>query len=199
MPITTLCYGGSFNPVHHGHLIVARAIAEAAGFDQIILIPSAQPPHKPDAPLASAADRLAMVRLAIANSPLFACDDLEVARGGPSFTIETAKALKHRGMPEIHWLIGADMLPTLPTWREPAALLQQVRFVIANRPAYPIDWAALPPQLQVLRANVVPAPRVDISASLIRDRVAAGLPIDFLTPPAVIQYIHDHSLYRPQK
>jgi nicotinate-nucleotide adenylyltransferase len=194
--LPTLCFGGSFNPIHHGHLIVATAVAEAAGFGRVLLIPSAQPPHKPDAKLASADDRLQMIRLAIAESQLFDCDDLEIRRGGASYTVDTARALKQRGWTEVHWLIGADMLPTLLTWREPAALLQAVRFVVAERPGHSLDWQALPPELAALRPNLVAAPRIDISSSLIRSRVGAGRAIDFLTPPAVVKFIHEKGLYK---
>jgi len=175
---------------------VAAAVAQGAGFDRVLLIPSAQPPHKPDAKLASADDRLQMIRLAIADSQLFDCDDLEIRRGGASFTIDTARALKQGGWTGVNWLIGADMLPTLLDWREPAALLQTVRFVVAERPGYSLNWQNLPSQLAVLRSNLVPAPRIDISSSMIRSQVAAGRAIDFLTPPAVVKFIRDKGLYK---
>jgi nicotinate-nucleotide adenylyltransferase len=175
---------------------VAAAVAQAAGFDRVILIPSAQPPHKPDAKMASAADRLQMIRLAIADSQLFDCDDLEIGRGGPSYTIDTARTLKQRGWAGVNWLIGADMLPTLLTWREPQALLQAVHFVVAARPGYSLDWQSLPPELAALRPNLVAAPRIDISSSMIRSQVAAGRSIDFLTPPAVVKFIREQGLYQ---
>jgi nicotinate-nucleotide adenylyltransferase len=196
IPMTTLCFGGSFNPIHHGHLIVARAAAETIGANRILLIPSAQSPHKTAVDLATAPQRLAMARLAIAGSDLFDCDDLEIVRGGRSFTIETARALRQRGWSEVRWLIGADMVPTLPNWREPAALLREVQFVIADRPGHSIDWRTVPAELVALEHNVVSAPRIDISSTQIRDRVAAGRRIDYLTPPAVVRYIDEQNLYR---
>ena len=192
----TLCFGGSFDPIHHGHLIVAQAIAEAAGFEHVLLVPTSQSPHKPDASLSSDTDRLRMIDLAIAGSQYFAVDDIEIRRGGRSFTIETARALRQTGWAQIHWLIGADMVPTLPTWREPASLLQQVQFVIAERPGHPINWQVMPEEFRVLEQWVVPAPRIDISSTAIRGRVAANKPIDFLTPPAVVRYIGEHGLYQ---
>jgi nicotinate-nucleotide adenylyltransferase len=194
--MATLCFGGSFNPIHHGHLIVAAAVAQGAGFDRVLLIPGAQPPHKRGAKLASADDRVRMIRLAIADSQVFDCDDLEIRRGGSSYTIDTARELAGRGWTEVHWLIGADMLPTLFSWREPAALLKAVRFVVAERPGYSLDWQALPPELAALQSNLVPVPRIDISSSQIRSQVAAGRPIDFLTPNAVVKFIRERGLYR---
>src|SRR3954469_23762100 len=109
-----LCFGGSFNPIHHGHLRCAQAVAGKAVNDQIVLIPNAQPPHKSDtSDLASSVDRLAMCQLAAAGpgvSGLFTVSDIETRREGPSYTIDTAQELRDQGLPAIHWLIGADML-----------------------------------------------------------------------------------------
>lgn len=193
-----LHFGGTFNPIHHGHLIAARAVAEARGYDRVTLVPSAQPPHKPGATdIAPAADRLEMCRLATDASGLFAVDDLEIARTGPSYTIDTVRELKRRGTGQVHWLIGADMLMYLPKWRQPLDLLNEVRFVVIARPDSPIDWSALPPEFRKLEADVVPAPMIQISSTDIRRRIAGGLPIDYLTPPPVCQYIRSRGLYRP--
>src|SRR5688500_16988195 len=136
-----LCFGGSFNPIHHAHLICARAVAEKAGFDRIVLIPSAQPPHKPStAQMAPPTDRLAMCRLAASHQPeLFEVDDLELSRSGESFTLDTARQLKARGWQAVNWLIGGDMLLYLPKWHEPEKLLQEVNFFIMARPGWSID------------------------------------------------------------
>jgi nicotinate-nucleotide adenylyltransferase len=180
---------------------VARAAAEAKGFDQVVLIPSAQPPHKPgSADLAAAEDRLAMCRLAVESSPgssdLFQVNDLELRRHGPSYTIDTARSLTQRGWGKIHWLIGGDTLPLLPTWHEPDALLAEVEFVIVARPGSEIDWDRVAPAYRHLRQNCVVVPRIDISATEVRRRRAAGKPIDFLTPEPVVRYILDKGLYR---
>src|SRR5690606_12868952 len=122
--MATLWFGGSFNPIHNGHLICARAVAERAGFDKIVLVPSAQPPHKPDATdLASPQDRATMCRIATQEDPLFAVDDLELTRPGASYTIDTVAELKQRGEQEVNWLIGADMLAILPQWHRPEDLI----------------------------------------------------------------------------
>jgi nicotinate-nucleotide adenylyltransferase len=196
-----LCFGGSFNPIHYGHLRCAQAVAEKAGYDRVVLIPSGRPPHKRDVgpilrDLAAAPDRLAMAHLAVSGSPLFEVSDIETRSSGPSYTIDTAQMLRDRGWERVNWLIGADMLLSLPNWHRPLDLVRQVHFVVMARPGWPIDWSALPPEFRHLRKRVVEAPMIDISATDIRRRVRAGEPIADLVPPAVEQYIRDHGLYR---
>jgi nicotinate-nucleotide adenylyltransferase len=192
-----LCFGGSFNPIHHGHLICARAVAEAAGFDQVVIIPNAISPLKLNIPeLASPTHRLAMCRLAVQGDAAFEVDDVELSREGPSYTIDTIRAFRGRGWPEVHWLIGADMVNLLPKWHEPDALLNEATFVVMARPGHAIDWASLPQGVQGLRSRVIEAPLVQISATHIRRRIAGGFPINYLTPPAVCDYITRHGLYR---
>jgi nicotinate-nucleotide adenylyltransferase len=114
----------------------------------------------------------------------------------PSFTLQTARELKHRGNDPIHWLIGGDMALFLPQWRQPLDLLKEVTFVVMARPGWTIDWSKLPAEYHSLRDNIVEAPLIDISASDIRRRVAAGQSIDYLTPPGVCDYIRNRGLYR---
>jgi nicotinate-nucleotide adenylyltransferase len=121
---------------------------------------------------------------------------LEVTRNGPSYTIDTARQLRARGWPEVQWLIGADTVPMLPEWHEPDALLHEVSFVVMVRPGYNLDWTSLPTQLRPLRGSLVEGPRIEISASDIRRRVAAGQSIRYLTPPAVEEYLLRNRLYR---
>ncbi len=162
-----------------------------------MFIPSRQPPHKTaNADLAEASDRLAMVKLAIASQPDFSADDLELHRKGPSYTIWTARELRASGWPEVHWLIGADMLNQLSTWHEADALVSEVTFHVLQRPGHPIHWDALPAFVRKLENRVIPAPLIDISATEIRARVQQGRPIDFLTPEAVVRYIRDNGLFR---
>lgn len=196
-PLPTLYFGGSFNPIHHGHLICARAVAEAGGYGRIVLVPTGQPPHKPISPdLARGADRLEMCQLATAGSPLFEVNSSELSRPGPSYTIDTIRALAAASTRPVHWLIGADMLLYLPKWHRAAELLQEVHFVVMARPGWALDWSLLPLEFRSLKANVVGAPMIDISATDIRRRVAAGLSIDYLTPPTVCNYIRERGLYR---
>lgn len=195
--MTRLWFGGSFNPIHHGHLICARAVAEARGFDKVVLVPSYQPPHKAlSQDIAPAEDRLAMCRLATAGSGLFDVEDLEIRRGGPSFTIDTVRELKRRGNSQVHWLVGADMARILPQWHEPAALLAETRLVLMARPGWTMDWAELPPAHRELQRDVVTAPLIQISATEIRARVGAGRSIEYLAPEAVVRYIAERELYR---
>jgi nicotinate-nucleotide adenylyltransferase len=195
--MATLCFGGSFNPIHHGHLICARAVAERAGYDRVLLIPSANPPHKPDvAHLADAHHRLLMTEASVRGTPLFHVSPLEVTRKEPSYTLITAQLLKQQGFGAVHWLIGADMAQYLPHWHQPERLMREVHFVVMARPGWSMDGAALPEPFRVLRDRVVEAPRIELSATQIRRRVAEGRPIDFLTPPAVVEYIREHKLYR---
>lgn len=192
-----LCFGGAFNPIHHGHLICARAAAQAIGGAAIVLIPTGTPPHKPnDSDLASAADRLEMCRRAVDSVDGFQIDDRELRQNGPSYTIRTVRNLKSEGASEVTWLIGADMLNILPKWYEPQALLAETQFLIMARPGWSFEWDSLPKPFQALKDRVVPVPQIDISASEIRRRVRAGIAIDFLTPPAVCRYIQDHRLYQ---
>ena len=192
-----LCFGGSFNPIHHGHLIGARAVAEAAGFDRVVLIPSALPPHKLRAiGMAPPEHRLAMCRLAVEGDGMFEVDDLELTRSGPSYTIDTARQMRLRGWPDVHWLVGADTVPLLPEWHEPDTLLKEVTFVVMARPGHVLDWPSLPASLRPLQKNVAEAPLVEISASDIRRHVAAGRSVRYLVPPAVEAYLLRNNLYR---
>ncbi len=194
----TLCFGGSFNPVHVAHLSCARAVAETAGFGRVRMIPNQQSPHKPGvADLAPAADRLALCRLAVAGDPLFTVDDVEVARPGPSYTLDTARILTARDGEPVHWLIGADQLPALPLWHGAAALLAEVAFVVMARPGWPIDWSTLPDAVQCLRPAVVTAPSLQISSTDLRHRLRVGRSIRYLTPDAVVDHIQARGLYRP--
>ena len=195
-----LCFGGSFNPIHYGHLRCAQAVAEKAGYEKVILIPTGQPPHKRDADAASAlapaADRLAMCRRAISGLPPFDVSDIETRHAGLSFTIDTAQRLRGQGWEEVHWLIGADMLLYLPQWHRPDDLLREVHFVVMARQGWDIDWDAVPQSIRHLRDHVVEVPQVDISGTDVRRRVRQGLPIDHLVPPEVAAYIAERGLYR---
>jgi nicotinate-nucleotide adenylyltransferase len=193
----TLCFGGTFNPIHHGHLICARAAAEASGFDHVLLIPSSQPPHRSgQKDLAPAQHRLTMCQLATRDVPLFSISDLELRRSEPSFTLQTARELRREGHDEVFWLIGGDTVPQLPKWHQPDALMREVGFVVMARPGWAFDWDSLAEPYRSLRQNVVQTPLIEISATDVRRRVAEGKGIDYLVPPAVRDYIRQRGLYR---
>lgn len=192
----TLCYGGTFDPIHYGHLRCARAVATVGGFGRVLLIPSWQSPHKLDATaLTKPADRLAMCKLAASGEENFDVEDIEIRHGKPSYTIDTVRWLKEKGYPEVHWLIGADQVPALPRWREPGALIAEAHLVVIGRPGYSIEWDNLPIWLRPLRRNVVDVPLVDISATDIRLKVVNGESIDELVPGGVAEYIKEKGLY----
>jgi nicotinate-nucleotide adenylyltransferase len=182
-------YGGTFDPVHHGHLLLARDAVELLALDQLIFVPAAISPHKLErGPSASGEARLAMLEAAIEGEPRFVADDCELRRAGPSYAVETVEALRAQFPPgtEFFYLIGEDNVAELGSWHRIEALKSLVRFVVFRRGAARED-AGFP----VLER------RVDISATEIRNRVASGLPIRYLVPEAVRAAIDAGSLYRP--
>ncbi len=197
-------YGGSFNPIHHGHLIVARAVAEHLGLARVVLIPAAKPPHKEGQPLADARDRLEMCRLAVAGEPLLEVSDLEFHRDGPSYTFDTVSEFRRRlGAEEtLCWIIGADTLPELHLWYRIRELVDRCRIVTAVRPGYDApDLSPLLEKLSViqvarLQQDIIATPGIDISATDIRDRVRQGRSIRYLVPEAVCGFIERRQLYR---
>lgn len=188
-------FGGSFNPPHVGHLAVAEAAAEAARLDRVLWIPAATPPHKRDDPtLASAADRLAMVRLATAGNDRFEVSDVEVARDGVSFTVDTLRALAAE-RPDAAWhlILGGDSLAAFPTWRDPDGILALARLLVYARPGTPPEV----PRALVPHVDVVDGPMLDLSSTALRARIAGGHSVRYLVPDGVRAYVEDHALYRP--
>jgi nicotinate-nucleotide adenylyltransferase len=203
MPQRIGLYGGSFDPIHFGHLISARAIAEQLGLQKIILIPAARPPHKKDRSLSPAQDRLQMTRLAVNGDELFDVSDVELHRDGPSYSIDTVMELRE-ALPldvQLFWIIGADTLPELRTWHRANELVQVVQFVTAARPGWCApsvnelsSWAGQA-AAEALMRHCCPTPDIQISATDIRARVRDGRPIRYFLPENVRSYISDKSLY----
>ena len=197
----TLCFGGSFNPIHVGHLICARQAAEVGGFNRIRLIPTAANPHKVEngsVDVAAAAERLAMCRMAVVGDPFFEVDPIEVERSGNSYTFDTAAKFIARGEKSpIDWLIGTDILSRLHTWHRFDELLGIVEFVVMRRAAEPYELENLDPRVQNLVARIVEVPQVEASATAIRQRVCAGKPIDHWVPASVARHIANGRLYLP--
>jgi nicotinate-nucleotide adenylyltransferase len=207
--------GGSFNPIHHGHLLLADEILENLGVDRLLFVPASVPPHKAPADLAPAADRFAMVQLAIAGHPGFAVTDLELRRPGPSYTVDTLRELGAGG-DELFFVIGSETFLDLLSWRDPRQVAALARLVVIPRAGSPFDPQSAAAQ-KVLReigladsgfAHVTPGeplpPRavliahvtsLPISASDLRRRVRAGRSLDYRVPPAVSDYVRGHRLY----
>lgn len=186
-------YGGSFDPVHCGHLLVARAALEELALDRLVFIPAAQSPFKPGAMPAPAPARLRMLRSALAGEPRYRVEELELRRGGVSYTIETVRHFAH-AQPDatLCWLIGADHVPTLPQWREAEALAKLMEFIVIPRPGEPA--VSLPPPWQLTQLRGWP---LKVSSSEIRTRVAQGLAISHLVPATAAEIIATEGLYRP--
>lgn len=212
--------GGSFNPVHNGHMAIARQARENLGLDQILFIPTNHPPHKQNGDMASARDRYEMVRLAISSDLTLAISDVEIRRPGKSYSIDTVRLLQQEygTQTQLFFLIGLDAFLDFPSWRDPRALLDLCPFVILSRPGLSfqaLSTVALLPPIprssladldtgQLSRLDVplgaqcltcLHLPPCTISASDIRTRVRRGLPVANLLPPSVESYILQHHLY----
>lgn len=193
--------GGSFNPIHIGHLLMAQSVLDEGRVGQVVFMPSNLPPHKPHDHLASNADRLSMVRLAIADNPGFAWSDQEIARGGVSYAVDTLLAWHAQHADKPGFILGMDSLLELHTWHRVEELLPLCEFITLRRPWYdPIPSAGalkLPaPWPERLLAGIIPGRSCDVSSSEIRKRIAQNRQIRYLTPDPVVGYIEAHGLYR---
>ncbi|MCC6627667.1 MAG: nicotinate (nicotinamide) nucleotide adenylyltransferase [Chloroflexi bacterium] len=191
-------FGGTFDPPHYGHLILAEEVRHALRLARVLFLPAGQPPHKPDAAISPVADRVAMTRLAIAGNPAFGLDLHDVERAGPSYTADTMEALARRWPAAALWFImGEDSLADLPTWHEPARIVRAARLAVMTRPGVTVDLAALDRLILGLRGRVdlVPTLAIGIAARDLRQRVAEGRPVRYQTPPAVEDYIRERGLY----
>jgi nicotinate-nucleotide adenylyltransferase len=182
-------YGGTFDPIHHGHLIVAREALERLGVEEVIFIPARMSPLRKTAPVARGEIRLLMIQAAIENEPGFAVDDCELRRPSPSYTIDTVEKIRQRkGDATIYCLIGEDNVDKLTKWRRFADLEKMVRFVVLDRSGERPRHA-----YRVIRR------KIDISATEIRKRVATGRSIRYFVPPAVEEIIRREKLYLEQQ
>jgi nicotinate-nucleotide adenylyltransferase len=191
--------GGTFDPVHNGHLHIAQELRQALGLDAVVWVPAGRPPHKTGQIVSSDRDRLAMLELALAGSPTDEISTIDIDRAGPSFTADMLELLQQRLAPAtLVFLMGEDSLRDLPTWRDPARILRLAELAVAGRPGIEADLEALAAAIPGFdgRVHIVPAVEVPYSSSDIRDRVRAGQPISGLVPEAVERYILDHGLFR---
>jgi nicotinate-nucleotide adenylyltransferase len=193
--------GGTFDPIHFGHLDAADAARRALQLDQVLLIPASDPPHRPADPLASGFHRFALVALAIQGHDALHVSDMELTRTGPSYTADTLRSVARQGWTpsQIFFILGSDAFAEIATWREFPAVLDAANFVVIARPGTTLDAAiARTPSLRGRQGKslfLVEARTRDVSSSTIRTRLAAHQPIDDLVPAAVARHIAAHHLY----
>lgn len=185
-------YGGSFDPIHLGHLLVAQAAQEELQLSRLFFLPAAQSPFKPQQPPTAAADRLRLLRLALAGHQGYEVDDQEIRRGGISYSIDTVRnyLARYPGH-DLYYLIGADHVPTLPKWREAAALAEAITFLVIPRPGASLDLPSGGP----FRFRVLSGFPLRVSSSEIRERVRGGKSIRHLVPDPVEEAIRNKRLY----
>ena len=184
-------FGGTFDPIHLGHLITAQSVREIRNLEKIIFIPAFISPHKSDVKTTSAEDRSNMIKLAIDGIPFFDYSDIEIKKGGVSYTIDTLKELI-KIYNEVEIIIGYDNIFSFHTWKEPDEIMKLAKIVVLKRKS------SHPPQFEdkyYHQAVFVQTRGIEISATDIRERVKNEMPINFLVPPAVMEYIYTHKLY----
>ena len=191
--------GGTFDPIHFGHLAIAEAARQELGCERILFVPARMPPHRPDRPIAAAGDRVAMVELAIAANPSFELSRLELDRDGPSYTVDTMRAIAATTA-EPWFILSAEAFADFLDWHQPSRILEVSRLAVLPRDGH------APPDLDSIRAAlgaeaveriaVIDGPRIRLSATEIRRRAARGRSVRYLVPDAVATYIEDHRLYR---
>ncbi len=193
--------GGTFDPIHYGHLIAAEHARVQLGIDKVLFIPTGRPPHKTSQAVTAWEHRLRMLQLATSDNPAFGISSLEEPKGEFSYSIDTIRRLRSLNPASlIYFLMGADALLTIDTWKDYQQLITLCCFVVVTRPNYVIDRShpvlnTLPDEWwQEMRQVEIPA--MDISSTDIRSRVAAGKTIKYLLPRQVEEYIYDHDLYR---
>ncbi|MFP4249712.1 MAG: nicotinate-nucleotide adenylyltransferase [Armatimonadota bacterium] len=190
--------GGTFDPIHYAHLLIAEDVRRRFELPQILFMPSGNPPHKKDYEVTSAEDRYIMAVLATSGNQSFAVSRLELERSGPSYTIDTIRQLKAKigAEAQISWVTGADAVLEMLTWHQPDAILDEAEILAVPRPGFDLD--TLDETLGAERASkvtVIDAPLAEISSTMIRERVRAGESIRYLTPRPVIDYIEKRGLY----
>lgn len=188
-------FGGTFDPVHIGHLIVAESVREEAGLDEIWFMPAGQPPHKDEGGVTDAGVRLAMLQAAIADCPHFRICGLELERGGPSYTVDSARALSARHPDyRFYWIFGGDMVAHLPRFDRVEQLVAEIGLLGVARPGYEEAIRSLPASLAGA-VTMVPVPPIALSSTEVRERIRTGRSVRYLLPDAVINLIKERGLY----
>jgi nicotinate-nucleotide adenylyltransferase len=194
--------GGTFDPIHYGHLLAAEEARLRFGLGRVLFLPNRQPPHKKDYPVSPAERRYEMVVLATASNPHFSATRLELERPGPSYAIESVRALAKEGgnEQELYFITGADAILQILTWRQPEELAGLCWLIAVTRPGY--DLAEMERRVGaklMARVRPLPVPGVNVSSTELRQRAAEGQSLRYLTPAAVASYIAKHGLYRPRE
>ncbi len=196
-------FGGSFDPVHNGHLLLADCCREQCRLNEVWFLPAAAPPHKLGHLLAPARARLEMLELATSGNEAFRVSSLEIDRGGVSFTVDTLRAISSQEpQAELFLLMGADSLRDLPTWREPAEILSLAVPVVVRRAGsaepdfVPLTSLVATARLEIIQASQVEMPLIELSSTELRQRVEGGRSLRYRTPRAVEKYIETQGLYR---
>jgi nicotinate-nucleotide adenylyltransferase len=191
--------GGTFDPPHNGHLVLAEAAMHQLRLAQVVFMPAKQPPHKLDEVISPLEARVAMLERALRGKPAFVISLLEAERAGPSYTVDTLRALRRDlTRTEIFFIMGMDSLQNLPTWHQPEEIVKLCKLAVLKRHGYFVDLDALEQQIPGVKRAVVfvNAPELNVSASDIRARAARGESIREFVPAAVADYIETHHLYR---
>ena len=197
--------GGTFDPIHYGHLVTAEEAVYQFELDSVLFIPSARPPHKTGVKSSSPADRLKMVELAIEDNVTLGASTLEIERAGPSYTVDTLRELHGQYGSEamLFFITGADAILEILTWKEPETVLSESVFIAATRPGYPLRKLqdALPAlnsrgEPAIANVRVMEVPALAISSTDIRERVGSGRPFRYMVPRAVWSYVCEKGLYR---
>ncbi len=190
--------GGTFDPIHFGHLVIGEEVRIRYGLEKVIFVPCGMPAHKKSYEVTAAEHRYTMSVLATVTNPYFEASRLELDRPGPSYAIDTIRSFQemYHGEAEIVFITGADAILEILTWHKNEALVRLCRFVAATRPGYPLDGLQQLPREYLGQIDIVEVPGIEISSTDIRERVRSNLPIRYLTPPETEAYILKHGLYR---
>jgi nicotinate-nucleotide adenylyltransferase len=185
--------GGTFDPIHHGHLVAASEVADRFALDEVLFVPTGQPWQKTDRTVSPPEDRYLMTVIATASNPRFSASRIDVARSGPTYTVDTLSEL-HEALPdaELFFITGADALAQILSWRDVDRVFRYAHFVGVTRPGYELGDDHLPDGV----ASLVEVPAMAISSTACRERVAQGRPVWYLVPDGVVQYITTRGLYR---
>jgi nicotinate-nucleotide adenylyltransferase len=186
--------GGTFDPIHHGHLVAASEVAERFGLDEVVFVPTGQPWQKGAEEVSSAEDRYLMTVIATASNPRFQVSRVDVDRDGPTYTVDTLQDMRDLYGPktQLFFITGADALEKILSWKDTAKMFELAHFVGVTRPGFPLSDAHLPADA----VSLVQVPAMAISSTDCRARVAAGKPVWYLVPDGVVQYIAKRRLYR---